>query len=361
MAALQSYVNMADIVIKNVSIRGISACAPSHVEDNMDIPVFNEGEAERVIAQTGIRQKHTVPDGSMLASDLCVAACEKLLTELHWERDSVELLGFVSLSHDYQEPPTACILQDRLGLPENCMTIDMNQGCSGWVNGLCTISSLVSTGNVKRALLLNGDTSSLLNSPYDKEARPLFGDAGVATAIEYDESAPEMKFNFGTRGKDFEAILRKYGGMRYPITEDSLKFKEIAEHIVRRDKDCTMDGMGVFAFGMSTAPKSVKSLCEAYGINLDSVDYFLMHQANHYMNEKIRKKLKMPVEKSPYSLADYGNTSSASIPLTIVTQCREDFETRHLKNLATAFGVGLAWGSLYFETDKIVCPEIELI
>lgn len=352
---------MAFLAIKNVSIVGISACSPCHVEDNLDIPVFNDGEAERVIAQTGIHQKHTVPDGSLLASDLCVAACEKLLDELKWEHDTIDLLGFVSLSHDYQEPPTACILQHRLGLSENCMTIDMNQGCSGWVNGLCTISSLVSTGNIKRALLLNGDTSSLLNSPYDKEARPLFGDAGVATAIEFDELAPKMMFNFGTQGKDFAAIIRKYGGMRYPITEESLKFKEIAEHIVRRDKDCTMDGMGVFAFGMSTAPKSVKSLCETYGIDMESIDFFLMHQANRYMNEKIRKKLKMPAEKSPYSLADYGNTSSASIPLTIVTQCREDFEARHLKNLATAFGVGLAWGSVYFETDRIVCPEIVLI
>lgn len=349
---------MANIEIKNVSIKGIAACVPLHVEDNLNIPVFNEGEAERVIAQTGIRQKHTVPNDQMLASDLCVAACEKLLEELNWEKESVDLLGFVSLSHDYLEPPTACILQDRLGLSENCMTIDMNQGCSGWVNGLCTISSMVSKGNIKRALLLDGDTSSLLNSPYDKEARPLFGDAGVATALEYDESAAGMKFNFGTRGKEFEAILRKYGGMRYPITEESLQFKEIAEHIIRRDKDCTMDGMGVFAFGMTTAPKSVKELCEVYGINKDEVDYFLMHQANKYMNEKIRKILKMPQEKTPYSLGEYGNTSSASIPLTIVTQCREDFKSKSLKILATAFGVGLAWGSVYFETNGIVCPEL---
>ena len=106
---------MANIIIKNVSIKGIAACAPQHIESNLDVPVFNEGEAERVIAQTGIRQKHTVPDGNMLASDMCVAACEKLLEELGWEKESVDVLGFVSLSADYLEPPTACILQDRLG------------------------------------------------------------------------------------------------------------------------------------------------------------------------------------------------------------------------------------------------------
>ena len=117
---------MAFLAVKNVSIIGISACAPKHVENNLNIPVFNDGEAERVIAQTGIRQKHTVPNGNMLASDLCVAATEKLLEELGWGKESVDLLGFVSLSADYLEPPTACILQDRLGLPENTMTIDIN-------------------------------------------------------------------------------------------------------------------------------------------------------------------------------------------------------------------------------------------
>ena len=352
---------MAFITINNVSIKGIAVCVPKNVEDNLTIPVFNEGEAERVIAQTGIKQKHVVEDGSVLASDLCLSAAEKLIADLGWEKDTIEALCFVSLSHDYLEPPTACILQDRLGLPESCMTLDMNQGCSGWVNGLATLSSLVMTGSVKRALLLNGDTSTLLNSPYDKEARPLFGDAGAATALEYDESASEMKFNFGTRGKDFKAILRKVGGLRYPMTEDSLLFKEIGEHIVRRDTDSTMDGMSVFAFGLSTAPMSVKALSEKYSVDLEDIDYFLMHQANHYMNEKIRKKLKMPIEKSPYSLDEYGNTSSASIPLTIVARCREQFANRRLKILATSFGVGLAWGSVYLETDKIVCPEMILI
>lgn len=352
---------MAFLEIKNVRIAGIAACVPAHVEDNLSIPVFHEGEAERVIAQTGIKQKHTVVDNSTLASDMALAAAEKLLNEMKWDKATIEALCFVSLSHDYPEPPTACILQDRLGLPEDCMTIDINQGCSGWVNGLSVLSTMVSTGNIKRALLLNGDTSSLLCSPYDKESRPLFGDGSAATALEYDETAGEIYFNFGTRGSDFKAILTKFGGLRYPITEDALKYKEYGENIVRRDKDSTMDGMSVFAFGMNTAPKSVSSLCEKYNINLEGIDYFLMHQANMYMNEKIRKKLKVPAEKTPYSMGEYGNTSSASIPLTIVTQLHEKMEQEKLKIMAVAFGVGLAWGSIYFETQGIVCPEIVLI
>ena len=201
---------MAFLEVKNVRIAGIAACAPKHIEDNLTIPVFREGEAERVIAQTGIKTKHTVVDNSMLASDMAVAAAETLMERLQWEKSSIDALCFVSLSSDYPEPPTACILQDRLGLPEDCMTIDINQGCSGWVNGLSVLSTLVSTGNIKRALLLNGDTSSLLCSPFDKESRPLFGDGSAATALEYDENAKEIYFNFGTRGSDFKAILTKY-------------------------------------------------------------------------------------------------------------------------------------------------------
>lgn len=352
---------MSFLQIKNVRIAGMATCAPKHIEDNLDIPVFNEGEAERVITQSGIKQKHVVEDKNMLASDMSIAACNKLLAELGWEKESIEALCFVTLSPDYLEPPTACILQDRLGLSEDCMTIDINQGCSGWVNGLAVLSSLVMTGSVKRAILLNGDTSSLLNSPFDKEARPLFGDAGAATALEYNENTQDILFNFGTRGKDFEAIMRRDGGLRNPVNEESLKYYEIAPHIVRRNLDATMDGMGVFAFGMSTAPKSVNALCERYSIDINQVDFFLMHQANHYMNEKIRKKLKISEDKTPYSLDEYGNTSSASIPMTLVTRCRDAYANRHIKTLATAFGVGLAWGSVYFETEKIICPQIVLI
>ena len=264
----------------------------------------------------------------------------------------------MSLTPDYLEPPTGNILHGRLGLSENCMVIDLTQGCPGWINGLATVSSLVSHGNIKRAVLLNGDTATLMRSPYDQESLPLFGDAGTATALEFELDAPALEFDFGSRGKDWKAISRPAGGFRNPIVEESLTFKQYGEHIKRRDIDAVMDGMSVFSFGITTAPKSVLSLCEHFDIDLSNIDYFIMHQANQYLNEKIRKKLKIPAEKTPYSLKDYGNTSGASIPLTIVTQCSKEFSSKRLDNVACAFGVGLAWGSMHFKTDCIVCPEV---
>lgn len=349
---------MANLKISNVTIKGIAACVPSNIEENINLSVFKEGEAERVIAQTGIERKHKVKDFNVTGADLCEKAFDKLIAGLGWEKDTIDILGYVTLTPDYLEPPTGCVLQGRLDLPEKCLTIDMTQGCPGWINGLAAIASLLSHGTMKRAILLNGDTATLMRSQLDKESLPLFGDAGVATALEYEEGAFGFEFDFGTRGKDFKAIYRPAGGFRQPITEESLKYKEYGEHIFRRDVDAVMDGMSVFSFGISMGPKSVTSLCDTYKIDLDGIDMFIMHQANQYLNDKIRKKLKVPLEKTPYSLKDYGNTSGASIPVTIVTQCREKFSEEELDCIGCAFGVGLAWGSVHFKTNKIICPEV---
>ena len=348
---------MALVAIPDVIIRGITACVPPRVEENIDLPVFRPGEAERVIAQTGIERKHVVDEG-VCVSDLCVKAGEQLMAELGWDKESIDAIGFVSLAPDYLEPPTACVLHGRLELKEDCFALDMCHGCPGWVNGLFALSSLVSHGGIKRAILFNGDTPSQGTSPLDKESRPLFGDAGIATALEFDTDAPPLQFHLGTRGKEFKAIWKEFGGRRNPVTHEALEYKEIREHVVRRGIDATMDGMSVFAFGMTVAPKSVNYLCDQYQINKDEVDKFIFHQANLYLNERIRKKLKLAPERVPYCLKDFGNTGSASIPLALVTQCHNDYATKKMNTVACAFGVGLAWGSVHFVTDKIVCPEV---
>lgn len=353
---------MAFSRIRNVAIRGISACSPSHIEENNDaLPVFKEGEAARVVAQTGIERKHTIMPGSgVTVSDLCVKAFEVLVEKLKWEVDSIDLLVLVSSSADYITPPTSNVLHGKLGLSEDCLCFDIRQGCPGWIVGMSTVCTMVSTGNFKRAILLCGDSSTLMSSHLDKEMRPLFSDAGTATALEFDISASYMEFQHGCRGKDFDAIITPAGGLKSPVTEASLQYKSYGENIVRRDIDCKMDGMGVFSFGLSVAPRSVQSLLDEFQIDREKVDYFLFHQANQYMNTKIMKKLKLDPDKVPFSLRDFGNTSCASIPLTIVYKCRDAYESKIINSVACAFGVGLAWGSFHFQTDRIVCPDLIL-
>ena len=211
------------------------------------------------------------------------------------------MLIFVSTTFDHIIPPNSCILQGMLELSEETLCIDLRQGCPGWTHGMTTMTSLLSHGGMKRGILLVGDTTTLSHSPLDKETRPLFGDAGTATALEFDPEAKPIEFYHGTRGKDYKSIYAKNGGFLYPLDEEALKFVEHGKNIRYRSTDVVMDGMSVFGFGLSMGPKSVNLLCEHFGIDKENVDYYLFHQANHYMNDKIRKKLKIDESKVPYA------------------------------------------------------------
>lgn len=348
---------MAFFKIPNVKIAGISACVPALIEENTELTVFKEGEAERVIASTGIERKRVVEDG-VTPSDLCVKAAEKLLSDLKWEKEEIDCLIYVCTNRDYLQPMTACVIHQVLALKKECYVLDIPCGCPGWLYGLNVIASLLNSGDMKKGLLLVGDTSTRMNYPKDKSTRPLFGDAGTATALTFEEGSPELQFYFATDGKGCKEIITEDGGARNPFSLSSLKEKVIGEGIVRRSIDCGLNGMNVFSFSITEPPVAVTKLIEHNHIDPEKIDYLFLHQANRYIVDKIRKKLKFPSSKVPCCLKDFGNTSSASIPLTIVTQCREEFRKSFKNNLACAFGTGLMWGALHFKTDRIVCSEL---
>jgi 3-oxoacyl-[acyl-carrier-protein] synthase III len=348
---------MAFQIIRNVSIKGISACVPSYIEDNNNIPLFtNREESDKFIESTGIEFRRMVKDSGICTSDMCYSSSLKLLEVLGWKPEEIDCLIFVSQTPDYILPATACILQERLKLSTDCYALDISLGCSGWVYGLSVISALISGGTMKKGLLLAGDTTTVTKSPKDKSTYPLFGDAGTATAIEFEPDAGPFMFNFGTDGKGHEAIIIPDGGFRNFFNERSFEDMEIEPGIIRNRLQSILNGPAVFTFGISKAPKSVNSILEHFGVDKKDIDYFVFHQANLFMNEKIRMKLKIEPEKVPYSLRDYGNTSSASIPLTIVTHKQSCLNHRRL--LACAFGVGLSWASVIFSLNDTKCPDI---
>lgn len=349
---------MAYLTINNVQIKGISACVPKMCQENISLDVFvNEEEASKFISSTGIERRR-VADNNTTTSDLCARAAEELISTLEWDKKDIECLIFVTQSPDYVLPATSCILQKRLALNEECYTLDISLGCSGWVYGLSVIASLMSSGNIKKGLLLVGDTISKLNSPKDKSTWPLFGDAGTATALEFSNNANSLYFHMATDGSGSEAIIIKDGGYRNQVTPQSFNYINIDNGIIRNSLQCSLNGMDVFAFGISQAPRSVNNVIDRFGINQEKVDYYLFHQANKFMNEKIRKKLKLSEEQVPYSLKNFGNTSSATIPLTMVTQLSEQLRTQTLNMIGCGFGVGLSWGTVHFLTDKICIPEL---
>lgn len=352
---------MSILSIKNVSIKGMSACVPKTIEENIGLEIFRDiQEAQNVITSTGIERKHVVKNETT-ASDLAVPAAEKLISDLHWEKNSIDLLVFCSLSRDYIAPQTSCILQDRLDLSINTCVFDLPIGCSGFVHGLSMVSSMLSHGGMKRALFICAETNSINRSKKDKTVRPLFGDAATVTALEYDEnSTKSFNFIFGVDGSGYKAIWTPSGGMRHPITQKDLEEIEIEPGIIRRNIDMIVNGMDVFGFAIKRPPKAIKELIENFDINIEKVDFLLLHQANKFIDEKIRKSLDFSKEKVPYCLNDFGNVTSASIPLTVVTRCRDAVISKKNHCIAAAFGIGLEWACVEFDMDSIVCPKLIL-
>ena len=353
---------MAFLQVDNVKISGLSSCVPKQIEENADFQMFDSESYKNFVATTGIERKRIVTN-DVCTSDLCLVAAEKLITDLAWNKEEIALLIFVTQTPDYILPATSPFIQHKLGLSKNCYTLDISLGCSGWVYGLSVIASLFNQlpDNDKKsakALLLAGDTISKICSKEDKSTYPLFGDAGTATALEFSENVQSILFNMNSDGAGYQAIRINDGGFRNEVSEKSFNKVICGEGIESNNLQLILEGMDVFAFGIKRAPESVNKLLERFELNKDTVDYFTFHQANMFMNEQIRKKLKLDKEKVPYSLKNFGNTSSATIPLTMATELSEKLKTKKLRHVACGFGVGLSWGSAFFETDKIVCSDL---
>lgn len=349
---------MAFLEFKNVRIAGIAAGVPDTIASNLHPTdqdnISHEYAPEEFVKTTGVLERRV--SKHLTTADLSYAAAERLIKDLGWEKQDIGALLFVSQTPDYILPATACVLQDRIGLSKDCYAIDVSLGCSGWVYGLSAAFGLLGEDKIKKAIVLCGDAKSRFKVS-NQLRDPLFGSAGTATAIEFCDGCGSIKFHFGTDGSGYDAIITPDMGSRYPVTPDSFAMensegKQLCRLMTR------MKGMDVFSFGITTAPKSVKTLAEHYGFNYLDADYFVFHQANMKMNNMIAKKLKLSEEKVPSCMYHFGNTSSASIPLTIVSELRGKFESKPTKFICCGFGVGLSWGTVAFETNNIIVSEL---
>lgn len=339
---------MAFLEFKNVRIAGMSAGVPKQIASNFhpteEDNFSTEYSPEEFVATTGVEERRV--SNTLCASDLGVAAAEKLIEDLNWDKSEITAVVFVSQSADYILPCTACIIQERLGLPKECYALDCTLGCSGWVYGLSQVASLMNAGTITKALLIVGEG----RKRYYGKRDPLFGSGTAVTAIETCQGAPGFQFHLCTDGSDYDAIIMPDGGSRNKFSEKSLELEDVDGKPMHR-LQTRMKGMDVFAFGISTAPKSVKKLAEHYQFNYQDADYFVFHQANMKMNNMITKKLKLDINKVPSSMRYFGNTNGASIPITIVTELHEQSKKAR-KYVCCGFGVGLSWGTVYFETDE---------
>lgn len=340
--------------ISNVQISGSVSCVPKTKISNLENALFKSSEeAQKFVQMTGVEEKRHLDSGA-LVSDLCYEAAELLIKKLDWDKDEIDVLIMVTQTPDYLLPNTAIILQNRLCLSKNTACFDIPLGCSGFVYGASVISSMLGSQSFKKGVLLVGDSSSLLAHKDDKASAPLFGDAGCATAFEF-KKGKNIKFKLWTDGSGFKAIIIPDGGYRNRFSEKSLEVIEDKDGNKSTNMNPKMIGTDVFSFGITQVPREIKGFLKQIEKEASEIDYFLFHQANKFMLEMIRKNLKLESRQVPYSITKYGNTSSASIPLTLSLLGND---MRNKKIAMCGFGVGLSIGCGYFEIGDLFVNEI---
>lgn len=334
---------MATIKYHNVGITAMSACVPSKVVSNRDLGyLIPEEDIEKTINNIGIEERR-VADDDVCASDLCYKAAKQLMEDNNIAPDSIDVLLFMSQTGDYRIPATAPILQHRLGLSKDTCCLDLSLGCSGFVFALSTAFAYASMEGVNRVLLLDGETFSKICNKKDKVDWPLYGDAATATLVEKGDFE-DSTFILKSDGSGYDAVYIPDGGMRNPVTEKSLLETVREEGNLRNDLQIYMDGMEVFNFAMSVVPKSIKEIVRETETTLNDIDWLVFHQANRFMTDFFAKRLKFDIDKVPYCIKKYGNTSSASIPLTIVSELPDKLKAGD-RVVMCGFGAGLSWGT----------------
>lgn len=349
--------------LSGVSLKGLRACVPAVTRTLEDEAIMDNAiERDRLQKSIGVRSRHVAPSG-VCTSDLCQRAAEGLLADLGWAKDTIDVLIFVTQSSDYVIPATACTLQHRLGLG-SCLAFDINLGCSGYAYGLWTAASLLKTlaihGRPARALVLAGDVSTSKLMPGDRATVPLFGDAGSATALQTDDKASPWTGVFGTDGNGAEHILVEAGALRKPLVPQLGTMDEATQQALYKAARLHLNGLEVFNFTLKNVPPLIHRLLEAANTTIDGIDHFVLHQANQMMLKHLAKKSGLPDSKTPVAMERYGNTSSASIPLTIADQLADSLsQPREL--VMVGFGVGWSWSALKLGTSVMPRPVVDML
>ncbi len=337
---------MALIKAFGSTIKGIVSVVPKSTEDNLDLPTISIEDKESLIKHTGIRFRKIAPNFDIDIKDYFEKGIEILLSKLNWEKASIDILICVTQTTATSIPSISCRLHGDMNFNNQTMCYDINSGCSGFVYGLQTVQSIMHGFNQKnvRAILCCGDLSSQLIEENDNTTKPIFSDGVSIIGIESIEDKNEMTgyFNLETAGQGQSAIFTSKGA-------DDKKYMRL-------------NGIDIYNYSVKYVPKNIIDLLEFASKELNFPDYFIFHQANKLINESIRKKLGLDESIVPSSLYIFGNTASASIPITLNTIWGD-----HKKNngwiLISGFGVGfsMASGLIKFEPDFCMQPiEIEL-
>ncbi len=330
---------MTSYAAKGLKLCGIVTAMPETVSENSDLAAsFGAETMAKIIAATGIERRpvsdhHTV-------SDLAQIAADALLEKLDWAHESVGLLIVVTQTPDYPLPSTACVLQNKLGLGHQTVAFDLGLGCSGYVYGLSVVQAMMQASGVYRALLVTGDITTRMISDSNRALAPLFGDAVAVTALEWSDEAA-ISFDLGSDGSGAPWLISKTGGVAQPGAPELF-----------------MDGTQVMAFSLKQVAPSVERVLTAGGHTIDALDYVILHQANAMMLKTLGHKIKARDDQMVYAVKDFGNTSSASIPLALCDHLSKIAPRADVSLLLCGFGVGWSWSSAVWQTQMPTVHDI---
>ena len=312
---------------------------------------FSGWSAKKIEGKTGIRTRHIADDG-VCASDLGVSAACKIFDSGVVSADSIDFILFCSQSPDYLLPPSACLIQDRLGIPTHAGALDFNLGCSGFVYGLSMAQSLICSEQAANVLLITAETYSKYIHPHDKSLRSIFGDGAAATLVSSCTSDMGDKigpFVYGTDGSGYKNLIVPFGGARNPYTGESSIAEEDLHGSLRSQENLYMNGPEIFNFTIKTVPVAVNNVLEKSGKTLDDIDHFVFHQANAYILKHLQKKIGIPKDKFYVNLSECGNTVSASIPIALKMALNESKISSGDIVMIVGFGVGYSWAAALIE------------
>lgn len=332
------------VILNNIQLKAVSSWLPENRLEMNDLgSVYGESEVASIIKATGV-ERVRIADKSMCSSDMCQKAAEHLLEQEKIDKSEIDGLVFVSQTTDWILPATSIALQHRLGLSKDTVCIDIHYGCSGYIYGLFQAATWISTGACKKVLVLAGDTTSRMINEKDKSLRMVFGDCGTASLVTFGSES--MGFHIQSDGSGFDRLIVPAGGFRLPQSEETSRLEYDEDKNGRTQNDLFMDGMAIFNFAITKVHKNIQSLVEAMHWNKEEIGFYALHQANEFMVNYVRKKLKVTAEVAPINCRDYGNTGPATIPFLLSDICSQVHPYHLDKVIMSGFGVGLSWGSV---------------
>lgn len=341
---------------KNKKITGILTVLPANevkFEDEIENYNFSAAKSLKLKAAMGYNTRRIFAD-DVCVSDICVDGLEYLIAEKLLHKDDIDALILVTQSPDYIMPPTSNIIQGRLGLKTDMICMDINQGCSGFIIGLTQAFMLLDQQHINKVVVLNADIISRRVSKQDRNSNPLIGDGASVTIVEKSDKEVSIEGIIKTDGTGAEALMIPAGGLRLPVSEDTARMEEDAAGNFRSKNDLIMKGDDVFNFVQREVPPMIEEVLNFAGKNRDEIDYYLFHQPNKFMLNKLADKIGVPREKMPSNVVEnFGNGSGISIPTAIGFNLGEELIKTTYQVCLAGFGVGLMWGAFVMELGPL--------